>query len=222
MTKVILTADASGAAGAGSMGMVVVVVDVIDFSTSMEAAIDAGAAAVFGASPDAARPPVKVDPKMIGAMAGREAQRLGTSVVVLAEPRVGGDIERKERIAGAIEGIQSSGAEVTAVAPNLGAETPGLVDMSGKVVLGATGSGGVAFDAAVNAGAAAVLTGTVARTLKKSGFASAGEAARRAVEAARRLDAGVAVVAASGNSLEDLLAAEYIYKVILEMVRSRN
>lgn len=219
MMKVILAADASGAAWAGSMGLVVVVVDVIDFSTSMEAAMDQGAAAVFGAGPDGASPPVEINPYMMGVLAGREALRLGTGVLVLADPRAGADAARRDGVSGALAGVRSAGAKVEAVVPNLGAETPRLAEMKGKVVLGATGSGGVAFDAAVCVGAPAVITGTVARTLKKNGFASAREAARRALAEAGRLKTGIAVVAASGNSLEDLLAAEYIYKKILEMAR---
>ncbi|MCL6611017.1 MAG: hypothetical protein K6T66_05685 [Peptococcaceae bacterium] len=217
--KVILTADAGGAALAGSLGLVVVVVDVIDFSTSMEAAIDEGAAAVFGAAPDGAGTPVTVNPYRIGTMAGMKALQAGTGVVVLAEPRAGGDEERRSGVSRAVAGVRSTGAEVVAVIPNLGAETPRLADLGGKVVLGATGSGGAAFDAAVCAGAPAVLTGTVARTMKKSGFASAEDAAGRAAAEARRLGTGIAVAAASGNSLEDVLAADYIYKTILRAVR---
>lgn len=219
MKRVFLTADAGGAAWAGSAGLVVVVVDVIDFSTSMEAAIDSGAAAVFGAAPDSAAPPVETDPRSIGELAGREALRLGTEVVVLAEPRAGDDESRRGGVQKAVGGVLSAGAEISDVIPNMGAETPRLADLSGKVVLGATGSGGVAFDAAVCAGSPAVLTGTVARTLKKKGFAPAREAALRAARAAGRLDTGIAVVASSGNSLEDMLAAEYIYKAVLEMYR---
>jgi len=77
----------------------------------------------------------------------------------------------------------------------------------------------VAFDAALCAGAPAVLTATVARTLSKSGFAPARDGAGRAAEAAGRLGTGIAVVAASGKSLEDLLAAEYIYRDLLGFFR---
>lgn len=217
--NIILTADASGAAMAGSMGMVVMVVDIIDFSTSMEAVMDAGAAAIFGATPDSAKPPVKTDPFKMGELAGREALDLGTGVIVLAEPRAGGENNRRNGASRAISGIISTGAKVIAVLPNLGAETAFLADMNRRVVLGTTGSGGVAFDAAVNSGAPAVLTGTVARTPKKNGFSSTRESALRAVTKAGQLDAGIAVVAASGSAVEDLLAAEYIYKTILEILR---
>ena len=217
--KVILTTDASGAATAGSLGMVVMVVDVIDFSTSMEAAIDEGAAAVFGACPDKSMPPVKINPYIIGAMAGRKAKQIGSAVVVLAEPRVGSDDERLKDISKALTGVCSAEAEIEAVIPNLGAEIPRLINLKGKVVLGATGSGGVVFDAAVCAGAPAVLTGTVARTLKKNGFVSARDSAGRTISEANRLGTGIAVVAASGNSLEDILAAEYLYKTIMQRLR---
>lgn len=222
ITNLILTADASGAAMAGSLGMVVVVVDIIDFSTSMEAVIDAGAAAIFGASPDSARPPVKTDPFKIGELAGREALGLGTVVIVLAEPRAGEENNRRSGASRALNGVISTGAEVIAVLPNLGAESASLADITGKVVLGSTGSGGVAFDAAVTAGSPAVLTGTVARTLKKNGISSARRSALAAVTKARQLGAGIAVVAASGSAVEDLLAAEYIYKAILEILRGEK
>jgi len=219
MINIILTADASGAAYSGNRGLVVVVVDVRDFSTSMEAAIGAGAAAIYGAATDSARPPVKTDPYQMGYLAGTEARRLGKGVVVLAEPRVGEEEKRRQGILKCLEGVKSSGAGLSCIIPNIGAETPRLADVTGTVVLGATGTGGVAFDAAMCAGSPAVVTGTVARTMTKNGFASARAAAGRAVSEARRLERGIAVVAASGNSLEDILAAEYIYKTLIEMVR---
>lgn len=216
---VILTADASGAAEAAAAGRLVVVVDIIDFSTTMEAALDAGALAVYGAAPDAARPPVAVSPALIGKMAGETALRNNTDVVLVAEPRVGSDEQRIKSAEKAVGGIRDAGAAIGAVLPNIGAETMRLADLSGRVVLGATGTGGVAYDAAVTAGAPIVLTGTVARTTKKKGTVPALEAARRAVEAAKRINAGIALVAASGNSLEDMLAAEYIYNVVADLLR---
>lgn len=217
--KVILATDASGSAMAGTLGLVVVVVDVIDFSTSMEAAIDEGAAAVYGACPDKSMPPVKINPFVMGAMAGRKAKQVGSTVVVLAEPRVGSEDSRLKEITKACNGIKSEGGVIEAVIPNWGAEIPRLIDLKGKVILGATGSGGVVFDAAVCAGAPSVLTGTVARTLKKNGFASAEASAKRALAEAVRLGTGIAVVAASGNSLEDILAAEYLHKNIIKKIR---
>ena len=219
MTELILTADASGAALAGKSGLVVVIVDIIDFSTSMEAAIDAGAAAVYGAGTDNAGPPVKIDPYKAGIRAGREAQRLSTGIYLVAEPRAGDEGARRAGIKGVIEGIESVGKSALGIIPNLGAETPKYAAMKGMVIVGVTATGGVAYDAAVTAGASSVITGTVARTLVKSGFASARASAERAVRESRRTGKGIAIVAASGNSLEDLLAAEYLYKAIIPMIR---
>jgi hypothetical protein len=219
MSKVILTADASGSAMAGKMGLVVVVVDVIDFSTSMEAAIDAGAAAIYGTGTDSALPPVEINPYRVGNLAGLKARELGTGVVLVAEPRVGEEMKRKAAISRVMGGIEASGAEIAAVLPNMGAETPLLTDMKGRVIVGATNAGGAAYDAAVTAGSPRVLTGTVARTLAKDGFCSARDAADRAASACRRLGKGVAIVAASGNSPEDLMAAEMIYRLVLSKIR---
>ncbi|SHF28711.1 hypothetical protein SAMN02745133_02256 [Desulforamulus putei DSM 12395] len=216
MKFVTLTANASGAARAAREGLVVMVVDVIDMSTTLEAALDAGALAVLGASPDGASPPVELNPAAIGRRAAEMALAAGTGVVLVTEPRVGTDRERAENASRLLAGVCQAGAEVTAIIPNLGAETPKICDLAGKVVVAATGTGGVAYDAAFTAGAPAIITGTVARTLKKKGSAPARAAARRAIEAAHQYNTGICVVAASANSLEDLLAAEYIMKAIIE------
>lgn len=214
--SVNISTDASGAAKAGFLGHVVVVVDVIDMSTSLEAALDAGAVGVFGASPDVATPPVPVDPDEVGARAGKLAVERETDVVVIAEPRVGPDDLRTGQVTRVVRGVKAAGAEVGVIIPNLGAETARLADMAGRVVVAATGTGGVAYDAALVAGARAVTTATVARTLVKKGFAPARAGAARAAELARQNDCDVTVVAASANSLEDVLAAEYIARLIME------
>lgn len=214
--SVNISTDASGAARAGFLGHVVVVVDIIDMSTSLEAALDAGAVAVFGAAPDVATPPVPVDPEEVGRLAGILAVREETDVVVMAEPRVGPDDLRTGQVTRVVRGIKAAGAEVGAIIPNLGAETARLVDMAGRVVVAATGTGGVAYDAALAAGARAVTTATVARTLVKKGFAPARAGAARAAELARQIETDITVVAASANSLEDVLAAEYIARLIME------
>ncbi len=214
---VIMSSNASGAAEIARMGYVVMVVDIIDMSTSLEALLDAGAAAVFGASPDNARPPVPVEPEKIGLTAGRKALQLASDIIVVAEPRTGSDHERLKNIKRVTQGIEQSGAKIGAVVPNLGAETPHLLEAAGRVVVAATGTGGVAYDAAFTAGAPAVITGTVARTPFKKGSQPARDSARRAISLARELKTGVGVVAASGNSLEDILAAEHIAKLIMEL-----
>ncbi len=211
-----MTVNASGAAVAARQGDVVVIVDVIDMSTTLEAALDAGACAVFGAAPDGAAPPVAIDPAAIGLLAGQAAREKGTGVVLVAEPRVGTDEERMGSVSRVAGGLARAGAKIAAVLPNIGAETTKLYDMQNHVVIAATATGGVAYDAAVNAGAPAVLTGTVARTMRHKGAAPARMAAARAIQKARVLDSGITVVAASGNSLEDVLAAEYITRAIIE------
>lgn len=211
-----MTVNASGAAAAGAGGDVVVIVDVIDMSTTLEAALDEGALAVFGAAPDRAAPPVAVNPAGIGKTAGKLAVENGAGVVLVGEPRVGDDQERLANMSKTVDGLKQAGAAVEAVLPNLGAETVKLYNPRGKVLIAATGTGGVAFDAAMTAGAPAVITGTVARTRHKKGHAPARAAAQRAVSLARETGAGITVVAASGNSLEDILAAEFITRLILE------
>jgi len=147
-----VASDASGSARAAGLGQVVVIVDVIDMSTTLEAMIDEGALAVFGAAPDAARPPVPVDPAGAGLKAGKLACASNTGVVLVAEPRVGADAERLSGIQKVLGGIRKSGAVVEAVLPNLGAETVKLAGIKGRVVVAATSSGGGAFDAALTAG----------------------------------------------------------------------
>ena len=211
-----MTVNASGAARAAVQGDIIVVVDVIDMSTTLEAALDAGALAVYGSAPDRAKPPVAVDPFTVGRMAGELAVEKGAGVVLVGEPRVGPDDKRLQNMSQTVSGLRKAGVGINEVLPNIGAETPKLGDLRDKVVIAVTGTGGVAFDAAVKAGAPAVLTGTVARTMLKKGPAPARAAAARAVEKAEKTGACITVVAASGNSLEDILAAEYITRLIIE------
>lgn len=215
-TGVYVTVNASGAAEAAERGYLVLVVDVIDMSTTLESVLDAGALAVYGASPDSSRAPVKLNPEKIGRMAGKLATANNTSVIIISEPRVGTDEDRKARAIRTIKGVEATGAEISAILPNIGAETAKLTDFTGKVVVAVTDTGGVAYDAALTAGAVKVITGTVARTLKKRGTVPARSAAIRAIEEARKWNTGIAVVAASANSLEDILAAEYIARIIIE------
>lgn len=196
------------------------IVDVVDMSTALEAALDEGALAVFGAAPDNAGPPVPVDPRGVGGAAGKYARESGAGLIILAEPRAGTEHERYALIQKALCGAKNSGVKQEAVLPNLGADITRLVSFQNKVVLAVTGAGGVAFDAALTAGAPVVLTGTVARTRKKKGLASAMAAVKRALDAVQRYKRDVAVVAASANAVEDLLAAEYIYKLLLAQIRN--
>lgn len=214
-TGVFLAVNASGAVTAAKAKNVVVIVDIIDMSTTLEAALDAGAYLVFGASPDRSGAPVKLDPGEIGRQAGRAAKQAGTGVIVISEPRVGTEEDRRARAGKVIAGINTGGGTVEAVYPNIGAETVRLGDFRGRVVVAVTDTGGVAYDAAFTAGAPVVVTGTIARTQQKKGPEPARAAAVRAIEAAKAAGAGISVVAASANSLEDLLAAEYIMREII-------
>jgi hypothetical protein len=194
----------------------VVIVDVVDMSTTLESALEAGAVAVFGASPVRHRAPVRVSPARVGYAAGEVARRWGTEVVVVAEPRAGLECERRRQAGAVLAGIRAGGAEVAAILPNLGKETPRLFPLEGRVVVAVTGSGGVAFDAAFSAGAV-VTTATVARTYRSRGLGPAAKGARRALGLARLSDRDLCVVAASGRSLEDLLAARFLVRFLARL-----
>lgn len=208
--RIYLTADASGAREAARRGLVVVVVDVISMATTLEGALEAGAIAVYGASPDETRVPVGVNPEGIGRQAGRNARLAGAKVVLVGEPRIGPEEARRAAMGRVLAGLRAEGVTPEAVLPNLGAETASLADLNGRVVVAATGSGGVAFDAAFTAGAPAVTVATVARTLRAKGKAPAIRGALRAQQLAKQIGKGLAVVAASSQSLEDVLAAEFL------------
>ncbi len=208
--QILVTADASGAVDGAKRGHVVVVVDVISMSTTLEAVLEVGALAVFGASPDRSRAPVNLDPGYIGRLVGNKAQALGCEIVLVGEPRIGTEAERLANMTRVVGGINETGAAISQVLPNLGAETAKMADFQGKLVLAVTDTGGVAYDAALVAGAPAVTIATIARTLHSKGVTPARRGAQRAKSLAESLGTGITVVAASSNSLEDVLAAEYI------------
>jgi hypothetical protein len=72
----------------------------------------------------------------------------------------------------------------------------------------------VAFDAAFQE-SRRLTVGTVARTLKQKGMEPALTAVSRARKMLQETDQGIAVVAASRNSLEDVLAAQFIANLFL-------
>lgn len=209
--------NASGAAEAAARGNVVVVVDVINMSTTLEAALDAGALGVFGASPDYTKAPVYVNPVQIGYFAGICALMNKTDLILVTEPRVGTNKERIEHASHAIFGVRRAGINKIIVLPNLGCETVKMTDFNGKVVLAVTDSGGVAFDAALNAGGT-VTTATVARTLKKKGPEPAEVGITRALTLAKLKNTGISIVASSANSLEDVLAANHLTNCLLSVL----
>jgi len=196
-------------------GDVVVIVDIIDMSTSAEVAIEAGALAIFGAAPTLCKIPVNLNPDRIGYLAGKTALKHKTQIVVVSEPRYGDEAERKKRAEAALMGVARSGAEVATIVPNIGTELSKVVNLANKVVLLISDTGGVAFDAAYNNGAPAVLTATVTRTTQKKGTAPAYAGIERALEAARRYNCGITINAASANSFEDVLAAQYLIQLLL-------
>jgi len=212
--RIIVTSDASGAREAAREGMLVMIVDVIDMSTTLESALDAGAYAVLGASPDFTNAPVKVMPEEMGRYAAKLARENGRGIVLVAEPRVGTEEERIARCQKIIRGIEKEEGLIEAVLPNIGAETPRLADLSGRVVVAVSDTGGVAYDAAF-VESKRVITGTVARTYRKKGMQPALTAIRRVYENIQPGDTGIAVVAASRNSLEDVLAAQFIANLLL-------
>lgn len=218
MKIVSITANTSGAIQAAKQGDLIIVVDVINMSTTAEAALEAGAIAIFGA---ASQKNSKIlanltNPERVGYLAGLKALENRAEVILITEPRVGSDQERKQNASLALKGLEKTGVSLSAVLPNLGAETVKFTSLKDKVALLVTDSGGAAFDAALNSGAPLVLTGTIARTLKQKGSQAAKRVARQAIEKAREMECNISVVAASSNALEDLLAAEYIAKTIIE------
>ncbi|WP_236860183.1 hypothetical protein [Candidatus Formimonas warabiya] len=206
--------DASGAFDAALRGNIVVVVDVINMSTTLEAALEAGALGVFGASPDITKAPVFVNPAYVGFYAGCYAKSNQTEVILVTEPRVGTARERVEHASCALAGIHKAGFSDITILPNLGAETVKICDFNKKVVLAVTDSGGVAYDAAFNAGGI-VTTATIARTLRKKGLEPAQAGVQRAITMAHLKNTGISVVAASSRSLEDVLASEFVSASIL-------
>jgi hypothetical protein len=206
--------DASGAADAGARGRVVAVVDVIDASTSAEAALAEGAVRVFGAAPAGARVPVDVKPAVIAALAAGVAREYQTDIAVVAEPRVASVEERLRRVAPvtSVLAAEDVGFEVV---PNQGAGLPGLVKLAGRVVIMVSAAGGIAFDAAVTAGASAVCFATTARIAGMTGWDVTRLGAHRAIELARENRAGLTVVAASSNATDDFLAAFEIARTVI-------
>ena len=210
-----LTFNASGAAEGAKRGDIVVIVDIIDMSTSAEVAIESGAVAIFGAAPSHCKVPVRIDPEGMGYLAGKTALELKTQLIVVAEPRYGGEEERKSRAGAALSGVVRAGGEILHIVPNIGSEIAKLADFKDKVALFVSDTGGVAYDAAYQSGAPSVLTATVTRTPQKKGMEPARTGIERAVEHARKFNCGVTITAASSNSMEDVLAGQYLLQLLI-------
>lgn len=206
--------NASGAAEAGGRGRVVAVVDVVDSATSAEAAVAAGAAEVLGASPAGLRAPARLDPGAVGRRAAGLAGKLGAEVVVVSEPRVGTDEDRRGRCLPVLQALRTSGVAYELV-PNQGAEVPRLVDLKGRVVVVVSATGGTAFDAALTAGAPAACFATTARVEGLTGWEVAHMGAQRAIGLAEEHEVHVTVVAATANSTDDVLGAFEVARAII-------
>ena len=199
------SSNPSGAAAAARQGNVVMIVDIIDMSTTAEAALEAGAFNVLGASPDQNQAPVTVNPEKIGYFAGKKAVKNDTEVIVAAEPRlVANDEEIEKRLDGiqyVLKGIDRAGGNLDQVVSNIGKEVCQQADFRDKIVVIVSAAGGVAYDAAYNYGAPEVITGTIARTNKMCGDEPAKLAAQRAVETAKKYQCGITIVASSSNAM---------------------
>ncbi len=206
--------DATGAAEAGARGRVVAVVDVIDASTSAEASLGAGAIGVLGASPAGAAAPVVLRPEAVAAEAAALARLHDTDVVVAAEPRVGSHEERLQH-AGAVIKVLEVNDVTFEVVPNQGTELPGLAKLAGRVVIVVSAAGGIAFDAALAAGAPAVCFVTSARIAGATGWEVTRRGAQRAVDLARANGGALSLVASSSNATDDFLAVFEIARAVI-------
>ncbi|MFW6381067.1 MAG: hypothetical protein ACOCZ3_00865, partial [Bacillota bacterium] len=180
-----ISSKPAGAAAAARQGNLVMIVDVIDMATTAEAALEAGAIDVFGASPDKNEVPVTVNPEKIGYFAGKKSLKNDTGVVIAAEPRLFSQNDQKTRMNGiqqVVKGIERAGGSLFKVVSNIGKEITELVELEGKILVVVSPAGGAAFDAAYNYGAPEVITGTIARTKKMCGDQPALTAARRAIK----------------------------------------
>ncbi len=212
-----VTSNPSGAASAARQGNIVIIIDVIDMSTTAELALEAGAIDVYGASPKDISVPVTVNPEKIGYIAAKKALKHESEVIIAAEPRIGkGEEERKDNSYQVIKGIKRAGGKLDRIIPNAGKDIADLANFEDKVLIIVSSAGGVAFDAAYNYGAPEVITGTIARTKEMKGSKPAFEAAKRAIEKASKYRCGITVVASSSNSMEDVLAADFIAQKILD------
>jgi len=209
-----VTFNASGAAQAGAAGRVVAIVDVVDSSTSAEAALAGGALEVLGAAPDGAAPPVQVDPAAVGRRAATVAARAGTDVVVVAEPRVGTEDERRHRALPVLQALRTASVGYELI-PNQGAELARIASLDGRIVVIVSTTGGTAFDAALAAGAPAVCFVTSARVEGRTGWDVIRSGARRAIELAADHGTGLTLAAATANSSDDVTATFEIARAII-------
>jgi hypothetical protein len=126
--------------------------------------------------------------------------------VVVAEPRVGTDEDRRKRALPVLQALRTASVEYELVA-NQGAELPGLIDVKDLVVVIVSTTGGAAFDAALAEGAPGACFATTARVEGKTGWDVLSIGARRAVDLADEHSTDLTIVASSANSTDDCLGA---------------
>lgn len=196
----------SGALEAVKNGRFVVLVDVIDMSTTIESLLEAGILNIWGAAPVGKGYPY-TDPYLIGRIAAKEANDKNAQIFIVAEPRVGTTEERIKRASAVLAGMKDEGQITEEIWPNLGAETAKFTDWQGKLAVVVTDAGGTIYDAVWQQGGR-ITTVTIARTLKTKGDMVVKKGIRRALDMADGLP--ITIVAASSNSVEDVLAVHYL------------
>ncbi len=220
MPSVKMTIGARGAAEAALNDDVVIIVDVVNTSSAAEVALRGGAVAVIGAAPDRAYEvlvkkratkypfadtPKGVDPVERGREAGKIALENDTEVVLVVD---GGE----ENASMAAQGVEEVGAEIAEIVPNAGPRIKDVVDLSDRVFLFATATGGTLYDVARTHGAPAVTFGTVVRrSLIRA-------CAERAIRLAERHNAGISVVVSSIFAPEDLDAGARIFEEVCRII----
>lgn len=184
-------------------------------STTAESAIEDGAKGVFGVAPFGSNLPARTDYKKVVKLAIDMAKSDNLKIILVTEPRIASDNERLKYVKHIKDEIEEHGVGIENIVANQGIETPKLANLSKKVVIIASQTGGSAFDAATAGGASKVLTGTIVRTMKATGLQNTIKAAKRAIEAAKSHQKGITVVAATANSLDDWHGAKQIAAEIL-------
>jgi hypothetical protein len=158
--------------------------------------------------------PVKVEPGAIGRRAAAAAIREATDVVVIAEPRIGTEEERRSRALPVLQALRTQRIEYE-LAPNQGAELARAVRLRGRVAVIVSSTGGTAFDAAMAAGAPAACFATTGRIEGQTGWDVLQRGVRRAIDLALRNDSDLSIVAASANSSDDVLAAFELARAVI-------
>ena len=136
-------------------------------------------------------------------------------MVVVAEPRIGTESDRHRSVAPVVSALESARVSYELL-PNQGAELPRFAELTGRVVVIVSATGGTAFDAALAGGAPAVCFATTARIVGMTGWEVTRLGALRAIELARGHGGKLTLVAASANSADDCLAVFEVAKAVID------